>query len=440
MKYSGKNFIGAARACALQIIEQVLKGDHVQEAMQTIPSRLSSKDIQLCSDLVYGYLRFKIRLEFILSQVLPKLDKLPEVMRIILAMGVYSLLFQDKIPDYAAINATVNHVKKYFGDCMAKVANAALRSIQRLEGNVFDEEWYASKLGDKMAGAFIFYGMPLAAGLLWREAYGDHSLNLLKRSAQRPWKSLRINPLHPKSLTLMEELPEKSRHMIRIGKYGFAFPPGVEIQKLCGENLSFWYDSGAFSWQSAGSIKVMEELGLFSWDKPVWDACAGSGIKGAALLERGVEVRIASDTSIKRSRNIHKFCERLHLPSPAVILANAAQPAIKEWDGHIIADVPCSGLGILARRPDIRAKITKKRFWLENANLQKNIIDSLIRILKKGRQIAYITCTLNPWENEKVIAHALERHSELELVKNWHTPHDHPWLEGMYGAVLIKKG
>lgn len=440
MKYSRKNFAGTARACALQIIERVLKGEHVQEAMQALPPLLSSKDIQLCTDLVYGYLRFKIRLEFILSRILPKPGKLPELMRIILAMGVYSLLFQDKIPDYAAINETVNHIKKFFGSSMAKVANAALRSVQRLEGKVFDEEWYSGSPGGEKTGIFVFYGLPPAAGLLWQEAYGGDSGSLLKRSAQRPWKGLRVNPMHPKAVSLLENLAAKDNSTARIGKYGFAFPPGVDIQKLCGENISFWHDSGAISWQSAGSLKIMDELGLFLWDKPVWDACAGSGIKCAALLERGVAVKIASDISIKRLRNIHKFCGRLHLPPPAVVQANAVQPAVKEWDGHIIADVPCSGLGILGRRPDIRTKITKDKFWLENSGLQKRILDALANILKKGCQIAYITCTLNPWENEKIVASTLQDHPEMELLKDWQTPHDHPWLEGMYGALLSKKG
>lgn len=439
MKYSGKNSVSAARLCASQIIERVLKGSHVQEAMQAFPAQFSSKDAQLCTDLVYGYLRLKIRLEFLLSQVLSKPGKLPELMRIILAMGVYSLLFQHKIPDYAAINETVNHIKMFFGLRMAKVANAALRSIQRLDGKVFDEEWYSATVGDEKAGAFIFYGLPHATGILWQEAYRDDSRNLLKRSAQRPWRCLRVNPLHPKASALLEDLASSEYSTARIGKYGFAFPPGDDIQKLCGKNISFWHDSGVFSWQSAGSLKIMEELGLFSWDKPVWDACAGSGIKSAALLERGVDVRIASDISLKRLRNIHKFCGRLHLPLPVVIQANAVQPAVKDWNGHIIADVPCSGLGILARRPDIRTKITKDGFWQENANMQKKILDALIHALKKGRQIAYITCTLNPWENEKIVAQALKRHPQMELLKNWQTPHDHPWLEGMYGALLMKK-
>lgn len=422
-------------------MEKTLSGAKVQEAFDHYieKSGLSRQDRQLCADLIYGCLRTRARLDFILSRFLKKPEKLPGGVRLLLALGLYSLLFQDKIPAYAAVNETVNEIKKLYGQTLAKVSNGVLRNIQKLGRKPFEAEWYIEQAGDEVKGYSLFYAMPEPIVRLWLDSYGKRDcLRLLERSSKRPWQGTRVNPLHEKAEEL-NRLLEKAEGREKIGAFGYAFPPGRTPEALAGRPLADWINEGALSLQSPGSMLIMEELGLPDLKGPVWDCCAGSGIKSAALMERGVDISLATDLSLKRLKNIKPFCGRLRLKSPPIAQASAAMPPLKSWEGSIIADAPCSGLGVLARRPDIRENIVNDDFWRSQAAEQEKIMDSLTGLIKPGKKLVYITCTLNPHENELLIQNALAKNPGLFLEKEWQTPNDHPWLEGMYGAVLSKK-
>ncbi len=433
--------VWSPRSLAVKIIEKTLAGAKVQEAFDKHIEQadLKTLDRQLCSDLIYGYLRTKSKLDFIINQFLKKPEKLPAQMRLFLALGLYSLLFQNKIPPYAAVNETVNEIKKAFGPGLAKVANGVLRNIQKLEKKPHDIDWYIERSGDEIKAYSLFYSIPESVVRLWLNSYGKQdTLKLLARSASRPWQGIRVNPLHKNSAELNKQF-ENIQGQVKIGKFGYAFPPGQLPEKLMDKSTQDWIEEGALSLQSPGSMLIMEELGLSELKGPVWDCCAGSGIKSAALIERGVDLSLASDISRHRLKNIKPFCKRLNLENPEVIQASAARPPLKNWPGHIIADVPCTGLGVLARRPDIRSNVTKSDFWQEQSGLQKEIMKSLTGFLEADNKLVYITCTLNPYENEMIIRDILDKNPDLVLEKEWQTPHDHPWLEGMYGAVLGKK-
>ena len=103
----------------------------------------------------------------------------------------------------------------------------------------------------------------------------------------------------------------------------------------------------------------------------------------------------------------------------------------------MLVDAPCSGLGVLARRPDIRRRPQQQA--VDHELLQHKILERLVGLLQPGCELAYITCTLRVQENEKQIERLMRDHSGLQLYKQWQTPNDHPWLEGMFGAVLRKE-
>lgn len=430
----------SSRVAASRIISDTLSGKKIQEASNQLmeKSKLSLKERQFCADLVYGYLRNKIRLEFLMGKFLNKKEKLPNEMLILISLGLYSLFFQDKIPAYAAVNETVKLVKKSFGESLARVANGVLRNIQKLDMAIKSPDWYLDACGNPLTGYAIFYSLPEQVVSLWQKAYGwESAIKLMERSSSRPWHGVRVNPGSEAAEKLAQALAaiKKSEP---ISSHGFAIPPGKLPDTLARRSIDAWIKSGDLSLQAPGSLRVMEELGLARLKNSLWDCCAGSGIKTAALLEQGVDVSLATDVSWRRLINIKPFCERLHLKKPVVVQTSASRPAIAKWSGHIMADVPCSGLGVLARRPDLRLNIDKSLFWLEQANLQHEIMTRLAQLLEKGKKLVYLTCTLNPAENELLIRNILEENPELHLLNEWQTPHDHPWLEGMYGAVLEK--
>lgn len=476
---------------------------------------LSGQDKALCTELVYGCLRTEIRLRFILSTVLSKPQGLPPAMLTVLALAVYGLLFQDKVPAHAVIHEAVDQVRRLFGQGLARVANGALRSLQRMGQEPLELAFYLTMAKGKKAlahgadkegfwGQCIFYSVPLWMGALWRDAYGEEAaLALMRRAFERPYSALRINPAYPGAdalyaalssgeepstaslLSLSEAAHPRScetsgvgslqpqsasgqlaivdQHAenkdifssssgavsasalvagksvpVRIGRWGLAFAPGQMPRAVLGHELRHWQALGALSWQSPGSQTALLELGLDTWREPVWDACAGHGGKSMTLMEWGVPVGLCTDRSAARLRGLPGQCAVLNLPRPVCCLADAARPPVRTWPGHILVDAPCSGLGVLARRPDIRRR--EPQHLAELQGLQRAILGALAGYLQPGRELAYITCTLNPAENEQAVAWLLKSHKNLRMVRQWQTSHEHAWLEGMYGAVLRNEG
>lgn len=491
---------GAAHRSTRGPSQALTHGSHKKNAAESLGSclALSPQDRALCTELVYGCLRTELRLNFLLASVLPKPQGLPRPMQILLALAVYGLLFQDKVPPHAVVHEAVGQVRALFGQGLSRVANGALRSLQRMGADLAQPALYAAQPkgikrrgsageGDKFFAQCVFYSIPLWIGDLWRSAYGEEAaLRLMQRSFERPWAALRINAKHADAAALyaalygLEKAPqtdkcggetaalgsaptesrnedavflphnadiaaknESSVHQpkgdapVAIGQWGLAFAPGTMPRAALGRDLREWLSLGALSWQSAGSQQALLALGLDRWQEPVWDVCAGHGGKSVALMEWGVPVGLCTDRSFTRLRGLSGQCATLGLPVPPHCLADATMPPVRQWAGHILADVPCSGLGVLARRPDIRRREPQHLAELEV--LQQAMLRQLAAILHPGRELAYITCTLNPAENERAVSQLLESNSDLTVERQWQTEHEHPWLEGMYGVVLRKK-
>ena len=409
------------------------------EQGDTLPlSGLSAVERNLCSELVYGVLRTEIRIAFILSKVLPRPQSLPRPLQHVLGLAVYGLLFQDRVPDHAAVFTAVETARALYGQGLAKVVNGALRSVQRLADAPMKEDFYAGQGVTPHSPQHLahFYSLPVWIVGHWNKRYGSEAADhLAQRSFERPWSSLRVNASHARAEQLRAALLACGGEAV--GQWGCAFAPGRLPAVVDAQPLAEWQACGAVSYQSAGSQLVLEHLGLYGWNKPVWDVCAGFGGKTVALLERGVAVPLATDRSRQRLAGLPGQCERLALPQPSTLLVDATHPPLTEWRGHMLVDVPCSGLGVLARRPDIRRRPQQQA--VEHEQVQHSILERLVGLLQPGCELAYITCTLRVQENEKQIERLMREHSGLQLCNQWQTPNDHPWLEGMFGAVLRKQ-
>lgn len=422
-------------------------GAPVQGAVDSVLARspAAARERRLVAELVYGCARERIRTDAILERLLRKPAGLPRPLRHILAIAIHSLLFQDGIPEHAAISEAVEQAKRFYGLRLARLANGVLRSLQRLGDAPREPAWYEddrdAPVERQWRAGCRFWSLPESIADLWRAAYGEEvALALMRRSFQRPWTGIRINALHPGAAALREALtaavPEEER--FALGPWGLALAPGALPDSVLGQTLAQLRDAGLLAFQSAGSQVVLAELGLAEWREPVWDACAGVGGKSLALQEAGVPVRLATDTSLVRLSRLAVSARRW--PRLMPVLADAVQPPLRGWQGHILVDAPCSGLGVLARRPDIRFPGRRGREILQAyPQTQARILASLASRLQSGRELAYLTCTLNPRENEDVVAALLESDTGLELVRTWTTPMSHPWLEGMYGALLRRR-
>lgn len=437
------------RERALRALALMDDGMPIQAAVDAVLDgcSLPLRERRLCTELVYGCARERIRCDVILGRLLRRPDGLPRPMRHCLAIAVHSLLFQERIPEHAAISMAVRQVDRLYGVRLARVANGVLRSLQRLGPAPRDVAWYAeaADAADQRAwrAACRFWSMPPEIADLWRDAYGEEAaLALMRRSFQRPWTGVRINARHPQATAVCRALeaatPEAAR--AAAGAWGMAFAPGALPDAVLGLPLAELRAAGALEFQSAGSQILLQELGLTAWDAPVWDACAGVGGKSRALLEAGVPVRLATDLSRGRLARARTARSPEDGGTPLPVIADAAQPPVRVWDGHILVDAPCSGLGVLARRPDIRFAGRRTREAMRAyPKTQGRMLTALAVRLQPGRELAYLTCTLNPAENEAVVASLTEADTSLELVRSWSTPLSHPWLEGMYGAVVRRR-
>ncbi|WP_296305473.1 transcription antitermination factor NusB [uncultured Desulfovibrio sp.] len=437
----------------------------------------AARDRALATELAYGALRLERRLGWILGKCVPAPRKLPLPLRRILQVAAYALLFLERVPAHAVLHTAVDLAARLYGQRMGGLVNGILRSVQRLGDAPRSRAFYAGKEPADFFGgpeeesgpsvdepahlavAARYYGLPPALAVsLSAEENGEPERveALFRRSAQRPWHGWRINAasaqggevlaaalsLPPSNTVPADDTAGGAAHapVCRVGEWGVAFAPGNQPERLLGRALRDWESEGVLSAQAAGSQAILEELGLRDWGRdgrPVWDACAGQGGKGLALAEQGARLLLCTDTSRRRLERIARECRRLGLACPGLALADARQPVIRpgSWSGGIIADVPCSGLGVLARRPDIRRRPLAEMRRL--ADVQRDIAEALAACLAVGGELAYLTCTLRHEENEEQLERLLRLPDmRLECCRVWKTPWNHPWLEGMFGARL----
>lgn len=426
---------------ALEVIGLVDRGAHLQAALDKVVTHTGSRPCESAAlaDLVYGFFRHRLTLSWVLKRFLKNPEKLPPQMLLLLELALASLLYQDKKADFAVVSELVELVKKRFGKSLAGVANGVLRNLLRHSKEIQNLEWFQAEIGDTLAGAAVYYGLPLVVARLWTGAYGlEAAFQLMARSAERPWKGVLLNSKSPLAAGIRSAFMQFDQGKVApVGKWGFAIAPGLETGEICGASLAELARAGNISLLAAGSQQVLWELGLHQWQRPVWDCCAGAGGKTNALLNMGVNVALASDVSAKRGATFKRLAANRGGAAPVFCRMDVLRPALKRWQGDVVADVPCSGLGVLARRPDLRKIAGNFSASLaSHAETQRQILTGLLSMLEPGGRLAYVTCTLNPAENSENIDKVLRSFPTLTLEREWQTPHGHPWLEGMYGAVL----
>ena len=423
-----------AREIALQVLERSGLGTPVQTLldMKLTSSASSRQEAALATELVYGYLRSEIRISWLLNRFLKAPDKTPPAMRIILGLATYELLYLDRIPAHASVNAAVNAVRARFGQGLARVANGVLRSLARHADaeDMHASTYYERNISNFLQRLSIQYSLPTWILELWIKAYGRQRAEAYAlASARVPWPCIRVNTAR----NGWEELRSQfAREGEAFALSGVRFAPG--------HHPAFLHSclvQGQLSLQGAGSQLVLQALDVQTWEGPVWDACAGRGGKTLTLAELGVPVLAATDVYFPRLRGLLADAARLQIAPPPVFCSSATAPAIGVSPRTILLDVPCSGLGTLSRHPDLRTLRTQEQVN-ELVSLQKVILDTTWGLLPSGGHIVYITCTVNPEENERQIARFLAAHPEASLDRQWESTPDSFGSDLMYGAIVGK--
>ncbi|MFP4630060.1 MAG: RsmB/NOP family class I SAM-dependent RNA methyltransferase [Desulfohalobiaceae bacterium] len=419
------------RQAALDIVHNTLQGQDLQAALNTglISFRLSPEDSGLCTRICYGFLRLKGRLDYILQSICSKDPaKMSSKLRFLLGLGLFELLYLDRVPDYATVYWYVEYSKKRLSPSLAPLVNAVLRRAAREKELLLEPDFFCQ--GNPSQEEFLarYYSCPFWLARLWLQTLGRESCEkLLTESLQPPFVGLRVNQALPESEQVLDLLQQDT---VLIRRQGF----GLALERAPG-SVPHLQEQGLLSRQSLASQLALMQLEPAEWPLPVWDACAGHGGKTGLLLENGIHSLWVSDLSLSRLKQAKQELQRLHLPPRPMFAADAAQPApLGESPGTLLLDAPCSGLGVLSRRPDIKWKLRKKELKTL-ARLQARMLSQAARVLPAGGRLVYLTCTVSPRENQEQIQKLLQSGC-WELARECPPDLDSGLREYFYAACL----
>ena len=365
-------------------------------------------------ELVYGVLENRILLDYYLAQLVASgLKKVKKQDLTILRMGVYQILAMDSVPDYAAINESVVLARKF---CRGrdKFINGVLRNFQRrqaeLEASLPDRSFDPAK--------YLSVRYSAASWLvdLWLAAYGlDKTEGLLAASNGRPLLCLRTNLLKGTREELMQRLVEAGYQVEAGTLSGRSILVTGKGTGILEHDL---FREGWFSVQDEASTLTADTVNPKPGNLAV-DVCAAPGGKTMAmaeLMETEGEI-YAFDIYEHKLKLIQDQAARL---GTGIVKTRCqdGRIALKELEGQadcVLADVPCSGLGVIRRKPEIKTKDHAEMDFAELVQRQKEILESASTYVKPGGTLVYSTCTVNPEENEEQVRMFCEAHPEFHL-------------------------
>lgn len=365
--------------------------------------RLDSRDAALATRLCYGVLQNRNRLDFYLRQLLTgKLKDLHPVVRDILYLGLYQIYELDKIPDSAAVNESVALAKKYCKNPKAaSLVNGVLRSAVRTRGQLKEPVSYAD-----------------------RYSHPDELISLLKQNLPKgklesvliadntaPQTVVQVNTLRISTAKLVERL---AAEQVQAQPHGWMQDCLILSGTGSIENLPSFRE-GCFYVQDPASRLSVLCAGLPKEDIRVLDCCAAPGGKSfaASIAMEGRGSITSCDIHGHKTELIAGGAARLGLTNITPRQQDATVP-VPQWEGTmdaVLADVPCSGLGIIRKKPDIRYKDLAQTEQLPQLQLQ--ILKTQASYVKPGGILMYSTCTLLRRENEDVVNAFLAQHPDF---------------------------
>lgn len=365
--------------------------------------RLERRDAALAATLTYGVMQNRMLLDHYLEQVVSGgLSRLQPAMLDILRLGAYQILLLDKIPDSAAVNEAVEQTKRYVNQKAAGMTNGALRALSRKKGSLNEPRDLATK-----------YSHPQALVELLMQSVGENQIEPFLRADNEPAPTcLQINPLLSNPDEVERALTEQD---ILFRKHPWL--PGCYLVTGTG-NLARLelFTSGKVYVQDASAKLAAMAAGVQSGMR-VLDTCAAPGGKSFALaMEMKNEGSVTScDIHAHKISLIEKGAERLGISIITAHEADASkfQEVFKESFDVVVADVPCSGLGVIRKKPDIRYKDLAPTERLPA--VQAAILENVSRYVRPGGALLYSTCTVLRRENEDVANAFLARHPAFHL-------------------------
>lgn len=381
----------SAREAAAQVLYAFLEGKEADLAplLDQAGADLDARDRAFLRALVYGTLTSRIRLEWVLGRLSSRpVEKLDPWLKTVLLLGLWQLRESASAPASAVVNESCELVKRYLHSGATSYANALLRR----------EAANPTQIPAKNL-SLQFSLLPELAGY-FKKAFGaEGAARELQALAASPPLTIRVN----RAKTTLGELRD------RLGQEGCrteapSFHPDALELHLQGRALTSLesFRDGWFFVQGEAAMLVASLVELQEGQRLV-DLCAAPGGKISQVAETAPPscYLLARDTLPNRLERMRENLVRLRLQARVELaLADATKPApeLRESFDYVLADVPCSGLGLIGRKPDIRWRMTHER--IEGLlPIQQAILRQAADMVKPGGCLVYSTCTLNPGEN-----------------------------------------
>jgi len=419
-----------SRGLALKALVLYEKGKNADISfLNTVKKQKEQRDIDFAKEIFFGVVRWIYRIDYILDKHIKKgnVYSLPSYIRNILRIGIYSHLFTN-IPDYANVNEMVQLAKEYGHTGTASLVNGVLR-------NVSDVEYPR----ERIKYLSIFYSFPEWLILRLEKVFGEDVARFLKASNERSKLTLRINRLY----TRVDEVYNKLKSTGIWVKKARYYPYSIYSE---GKALkSRYFFSGLYTVQDESSSLATELLKPKKNDI-VADLCASPGGKATLISELMNNEGILLVSDIKRIDRIIENKNRLRIKNMYIFRADARDVKLRKVN-RILLDVPCSGLGTLTKRVDLKYRI-KENSIKRLTKIQSEILSNAANNIVTGGRILYSTCTIFPEENEEIIKNFLAKNKNFDLIRYegrfgykgfFKTLPQRDGIDGLFAGLLIKR-
>ena len=394
-----------ARACAFTVVRRVFEQDaYADRAFAGEAAGLEPRERALAMNLAYGTVQRRATLDYVASRLASRpLASLDAPVLAALRLGLFQLLFLDGVAEHAAVHETVELVKTSTGAGRGSgLVNAVLRRATR-EGRAL-----LGELSDETpaAAALLHSVPPWLADLWWRELGPESARGLLAGVNHPAESALRVNTLVSTPERVLAELPVAARTVPEL-------PEALVLEAPFDIQRSELWRRGAVMSQSRGSMLAGLALSPEPGER-VLDLCAAPGAKTTQLAARlGPEGElVAVERHAGRAEALRETLTRMHVQTATVEVADAGHPRDDEPYDAVLVDPPCSGLGTLQSRPDLRWRTSPDRV-ADLAGLQARILRAGADATAPGGRLVYSVCTISRAESQAVIASFLDERPEF---------------------------
>ncbi len=423
--------VAPARRCAYAVLRRVFEhGAYADRALTAEAAQLDPRDRALAMRLAYGAVQRRGTLDHLIAQLAERpAAELDPPLLAALRVGLYELLYLRGAPDYAVVADAVELAKAH-----ARAGHGLVNAVLRRAAREGPDALLAALIDDTPQHAAVKHSHPEWIARLWWESLGAEQARALMAADNEPLEvALRANTLVTDAATLARELPVRTH-------FDPAIPEALVLDEPFDLHGSPLWRAGAFHAQSRAAMRVARALDPAPGER-VLDLCAAPGGKSThlAALMHGRGVVLAVERNRRRAGSLARTAQRLHAGNVTVEVADAEleRPEGPAFD-RVLVDPPCSGLGTLQARADLRWRVTPAAI-AEMVPVQSMILAAGAAALRPGGVLVYSTCTISSNENERLIAAFLDSHAEFTLDDVVVTlPHrDH--TAGFYIARLRKR-